>query len=101
MFSFFFLSIWRCTIVNSKVKIVSENIINHSVTYLILELTGNDTSFDLLCHLYQEMPLFLVLNMALVAILVSYLELEVKTDPKYNDTIIRSVNPELMENDTL
>ena len=62
---------------------VSENIKN-PVTFLMLELTGNCTLFDFLCHLHQEMPLFLVLNMVLVAILVSHLKLEVKPDPKYN-----------------
>ena len=33
-----------------KVKMVSENIKIPSVTFLIPELTGNDTSFDFLCH---------------------------------------------------
>ena len=64
----------------------SENIKDHYklLHCLVPELTGNGPSFDFLCHLNQETPLFLVLNMALVAILVSHLELEVKTDPKYN-----------------
>ena len=74
---------------------VSENIKNHSVTFLIPELTGNDTSLDFLCHLYQKMSLFLVLNMASVAILVSHLELEAEADPEYNYYYsIRSVKPE-------
>ena len=50
------------------------------------ELTGNETSFD-----FHEMPLFLDLDMASVAIL----------DPKYNKYhSVRSVKPELVENDT-
>ena len=63
---------------------VSKNIKDPSVTFLMPELTGNGTSFDFLCHLHKEVPLFLVLNMALVAIFISHLELEVKPDPKYN-----------------
>ena len=86
MFCFFKVALhpFWAAIFDIKVKMVSENIKNHNITFLIPELTGNDTSFDFLCHLYQEMPLFLVLNMASVAILVSHLELEVTTDPKFN-----------------
>ena len=39
---------------------VSENIKDPSVTFLMPELPGNGTSFDFFCHLHQEMPLFLV-----------------------------------------
>ena len=35
---------------------VSENVKNHSVTLLMPEITVNDTLFDFLSHLYQEIP---------------------------------------------
>ena len=43
---------------NLKVKMVSENIKTHSVTFLMPEIIVNDTLFESLSYLYQEMPLF-------------------------------------------
>ena len=59
-----------------KVKMVSENVKNHSVSLLMAEITVNKTLFDFLSHLYQEMSLFLVFNMVSAAILDSHLEFE-------------------------
>ena len=51
-----------------------------------------------MAHLVQEIPLFLVFNMALAAIL----DLKVKISPKHNGYYsIRSVVPKLVGNDTL
>ena len=46
---------------------VSENISDASVPFLMPELTGNGTSFDFLCHLHQEIPLFLVFEYGVVS----------------------------------
>ena len=45
-------------ILDLKVKMVSEIVKNHSITFLMPEITVNDPLFDFLSHLYQEIPLF-------------------------------------------
>ena len=59
-----------------KVKMVSENIKNHSVTFLMQEITEHDTLFDFFVPFVSRDTTFLVFNMASAAILDSHLEFE-------------------------
>ena len=80
---------------------VSENIKNHSVTFLMPEITVNDTLFDFLSHLYQEMPLLWFSIWLRWPFWTAILNLKVKANPKYNQYhSIRSVKPKLVENIT-
>ena len=61
-------------------------------------LVGKAASYAFVAQVVQEIPLFLVFNMALAAIL----DLKVKIVLKHNGYyFIRSVVPKLVENDTL
>ena len=53
-----------------------------SITFMMLELSGNYTSFAFLSSVYQDMSLFLVFNMVSAAILGCHLEIESQDRPK-------------------
>ena len=80
---------------------ISENIKNHSVTFLMPEITENDTLFDFLSHLYQEMPLFCFSIWLRQPFWTAIFNVKVKADLKYNQYLsIRSGKPKVVENDT-
>ena len=77
---------------------VSEHGKSLSIRSVMSNFLGKVTSFAFVAHLVQEIPLFLVFNMALAAIL----DLKVKIVLKHNGYyLIRSVVPKLVGNDTL
>ena len=77
---------------------VSEHGKSLSIRSVMSNLGGKVASFAFVAHLVQEIPLFLVFNMALAAIL----DLKFKIVSKYNGYyFIRSVVPNLVGNDTL
>ena len=81
---------------------LSEHNKNHSITCVMPELAGNYTLFVILSSLYQERSLFLVFNMASVAILGHNRWIwKSRADPKYHEYhSIRSAKPKLVKNDT-
>ena len=85
-------------ILDFKVKMVSEHSKSLSIRPVMSNLVGKVASFAFVVHLVQEIPLFLVFNMASAAIL----DLKVKIVPKHNGYYsIRSVVPKLVGNDAL
>ena len=76
---------------------VSEHGKSLSIRSVMSNIVGKVASFAFVAHLVQEIPLFLVFNMALAAIL----DLKVKIVLKHNGYyFIRSVVPKLVGNDT-
>ena len=77
---------------------VSEHGKSLSIRSVMSNLVGKVASFAFVAHLVQEIPLFLVSNEALAAML----DLKFKIVSKHNGYyLIRSVVPKLVGNDTL
>ena len=66
---FLVFNVVLAAILDLKVKIVPKHNCYHSIRSVVPKLVGNDISYALLANLIQEISLFLVINMALAAIL--------------------------------
>ena len=84
-----------------NVKMVSEYNENLSVRSGMPNLVEKVTLFAFKAHLFQEISLLMVFNMASTAFWAAILNSKVKTDSKYSEYhYIRSAKQELVENDT-
>ena len=86
------------TILTLKSKMASEHGKSFSIRSVMSNLVGKAASFVFVGHLVQEIPPFLVFNMALAAIL----DLKVKIVPNITAIILLNLAvPKLVGNDTL